>query len=141
MLNTTPGRNVPRLRHALCIFFLIGFLAAPAFGQQDIEQRKIEYLINSIADLHGARFIRNGAEYDSQRAADHLRVKLHYAGGRVKTAEDFIVYCATGSSMTGEAYQIKLVDGHIVATAVFLRDRLAAYSSQGQNTPQASSGK
>ena len=119
-----------RIRKALGIFFLVAFVVMPAFAQQDIEQRKIEYLINAIADLHGALFIRNGGEYDAQRAADHLRVKLRYASGRVKTAEDFIVYCATGSSMSGGAYQIKFADGRIIATAAFLRDKLATYSEQ-----------
>lgn len=138
MLSTTPDRKMPRLRKALCIFFLLGFLVAPALGQQDIEQRKIEYLISSIADLHDGKFIRNGSEYDAQQAADHLRLKLRYAGGRVKTAEDFIVYCATGSSMTGDAYQIKFADGRIVATAAFLRDKLAAYPAQEPGIPQAS---
>jgi len=135
MLDTTPSRGMPRMRQAFMSFFLMVFLIAPAFSQQDVEQRKIEYLIVSIADLHGARFIRNGSEYDAKRAADHLRVKLHYAGGRIKTAEDFIVYCATGSSMTGGTYQIKFADGRTVATAAFLRKRLAVYPAQEQNTP------
>ena len=68
-------------------------------------------------------------------------MKLHYAGGRVKTAEDFIVYCATGSSMTGETYQIKFADGRIVATAAFLRDKLAEYPAQEENIPPVSSGE
>jgi hypothetical protein len=123
------------MRQALMSFFLMVSMIAPAFSQQDVEQRKIEYLIVSIADLHGARFVRNGSEYDAQRAADHLRVKLHYASGRVKTAEDFIVYCATGSSTTGNVYQIKFADGRTIATATFLRNRLAVYLAQEQNTP------
>jgi len=126
---------MPRMCQALMGFFLAVFMIAPAFSQQDLEQRKIEYLIVSIADLHGARFIRNGNEYDAQRAADHLRVKLQYASGRIRTAEDFIVYCATGSSMTGGEYQIKFADGRTIATAAFLRNRLAAYPAQDQNTP------
>ena len=140
MLNAVHGQSLSRLRNALCIFLLAGFLATPAIGQQDLEQHKIEYLINSIADLHGARFIRNGSEYDSKRAADHLRVKLQYARGRVNTAEDFITYCATGSSVTGGAYQIQFADGRIVATAVFLRERLAEYPAQAQIIPHMSSG-
>ena len=140
MSNAVYGQSFARLRNALCIFLLAGFLAAPAIGQQDLEQRKIEYLINSIADLHDARFIRNGSEYDSKRAADHLRVKLQYARGRVNTAEDFITYCATGSSVTGGAYQIQFADGRIVATAAFLRERLAAYPAQVQIIQQMSSG-
>lgn len=140
MLNAVYRQSLSRLRNGLCILFLAGFLATPAIGQQDLEQRKIEYLINSIADLHDARFIRNGSEYDSKRAADHLRVKLQYARGRVNTAEDFITYCATGSSVTGGAYQIQFADGRIVATAAFLRERLAAYPAQVQIIQQMSSG-
>jgi len=130
------GRKV-QLRSALFLLFLAGLLSVPVFAQQGVEQRKIEYLINSIADLHGAQLIRNGGQYDSKRAAAHLRVKLQHARGRVNTAEDFIVYCATGSSVTGDAYQIKFADGRIVATAKFLRERLAAYSAQEQNIPQS----
>jgi hypothetical protein len=141
MSNTTPSRQLPRTSKALAIFFLLGFLVAPAFSQQDVEQRKIDYLLSSIADLHDAVFIRNGSEYDAPRAADHLRLKLRYAGGRVKTAEDFIIYCATGSSMTGNAYQIKFADGRVVATAAFLRDKLAEYSAQEENISRVSSGE
>src|SRR5689334_12352318 len=130
MFNVTRGRKIPHMGKALGMFFLVVFLVAPVFGQQDIEQRKIEYLISSIADLRDAAFIRNGSEYDAQRAADHLRLKLRYAGGRVKTAEDFIVYCATGSSMSGERYRIKFSDGRLVDSATFLRSKLAAYPAQ-----------
>lgn len=123
-----------RMIRALCILFLAGFLITPAFSQQETEQRKIEYLISSIADLHDARFVRNGSEFDSQRAADHLRLKLRFAGSRVKTAEDFIACCATGSSMSGEKYWIKFPDGRLVAAAEFLRGKLAAYLAQEQST-------
>ncbi|HZW50528.1 MAG TPA: DUF5329 family protein, partial [Rudaea sp.] len=71
-------------------------------------------------------FIRNGVEYDAAKAADHLRLERRYAGSRVTTAEDFIVCCATGSSITGEKYRIRLHDGRTVDAAAFLRDRLAA---------------
>lgn len=127
------------MRAALCIFLLTGLPAAPAYcqpaaSQQEIEQQKIQYLISAIADLKDARFLRNGSEYDAQRAANHLRLKLRYAGDRVKTAEDFIAYCATGSSMSGEKYRIKFGDGQLVDSATFLRDKLAAYPA-----PQAAS--
>lgn len=120
---TWTGATLTRM---LCAFLLLGFLASPAFGQQATERGKIEYLINSVAELHDAVFIRNGTAYDSMQAADHLRLKLRNAGSRVRTAEDFIVYCATGSSTSGEKYRIRFADGHVVDTAVFLREKLAA---------------
>jgi len=127
------------MRAALCMFFLTGLSAVPVFCQpvvspQEIEQHKIQYLISAIANLKDARFLRNGNEYDAQRAADHLRLKLRYAGDRVKTAEDFIIYCATGSSMSGEKYQIKFGDGRLVDSATFLRDKLAVYPA-AQSVP------
>lgn len=114
---------------ALCLLLLAALLSAPAFAQPDAEQAKIAYLIDSIADLHDARFVRDGVEYDSAQAADHLRVKLRHAGTRISTASDFIVYCATGSTMSGSRYRIKFPDGRIVDTAEFLRSRLALYAA------------
>jgi hypothetical protein len=115
-----------------CLLFLTVLLAAPAFGRPYPERSRIAYLIDSIAALHDARFIRNGSEYDSAQAADHLRLKLRHAGSRVSTAEDFIVYCATRSSMSGEKYRIRFSDGRIVDTAEFLRGKLAAYAAPAQ---------
>jgi hypothetical protein len=102
-------------------------LVAPAFGQQAIEQRKIEYLINAVGELRGATFIRNGSEYDARQAVEHLRLKLGHAGSRVRTAEDFIAYCATGSSISGDRYRIRFADGQVRDTAEFLRGKLALY--------------
>ncbi|MGA9334154.1 MAG: DUF5329 family protein [Rudaea sp.] len=118
------------IRAALGLFLLGGFWLAPALGQQGIEQHKIEYLISAIADLKGARFIRNGHEFDSLRAVEHLRLKLRLSKSHIKTAEDFINRCATASSISGEKYRIRLADGRIVESAVFLRDMLAAYPTQ-----------
>ena len=102
----------------------------PAFARDDIEQRKIEYLIVTVADLGDATFIRNGQEYDAGHAAAHMRLKLRYAGDRVKTAQDFIVYCATGSSMSGVPYSIRFHDGRSVESATFLRGKLAEYEKR-----------
>ena len=118
-------------------FFTILFLAAcwvmPAFAQTSpAEQQKIEYLIHVIETLQDATFIRNGSEYDAQHAADHLRLKLRFAGDRVKTADDFITYCATASSMSGDKYQIKFQDGRVVEAAIFLRDKLNDYAAESK---------
>jgi Family of unknown function (DUF5329) len=94
------------------------------------EAAKIESLIQSVAHLERAVFIRNGSTYDAKAAADHLRRKLANAGSRVKTAEDFIRYCGSASSMTGRPYQIRYDDGRVVTSEAFLRARLAELDAQ-----------
>jgi hypothetical protein len=89
------------------------------------EAAKIESLIQSVAHLEHAVFVRNGATYDAKAAADHLRLKLSNAGSRVETAEDFIRICGSASSMTGRPYQIQYDDGRVVTSEAFLRARLA----------------
>jgi hypothetical protein len=98
--------------------------SVPAATAPISEQQKIEILLSSIGRLQGAVFIRNGSEYTAAQAVDHLRYKWNHAGDRVKTAEDFIVLCATKSSMSGLPYRIRLADGTTMDSAVFLEQQL-----------------
>jgi hypothetical protein len=94
------------------------------------ETSRIEYLLTVVASMHDAQFIRNGKAYDSAAAVSHLRSKLRVAGGRVKTAEDFIRYCASESSVSGEPYEIRFADGRVVLSADFLRQKLLEFDAQ-----------
>ena len=123
------------MRKALVVPLLLGLLTAPAFGQQEVEQHKIDYLIAAIADLHDARFVRNGREFDSLQAAEHLRFKFQHGCTRVMTAENFIAYCATGSSTTGEPYRIRFFNDRTIDVAAFLRDKLTTYEDSGMPGP------
>lgn len=112
-------------------FGLMLFMLAP-FGHaqqvQDTEKVKINFLLQAIGSLEGAQFIRNGSAYTAAEAEAHLRLKWGAAGKRVSSAEDFIRYCATGSSMSGLPYQIKWSDGRMVTTAAFLSQKLSEYN-------------
>jgi len=94
------------------------------------ESARIEYLLSSIAALPDAQFVRNGSAYDAKAAVEHLRSKLRYAGSRVKTAEDFIRYCASESSVSGKPYEIRFSDGRVVPAAAFLRQKLLQFDTQ-----------
>jgi hypothetical protein len=131
---------MPLMFKALLGLLLAVLMTAPSFSQEDIEQRKIEYLIAAIADLHGAHFVRNGSEFDAQRAAEHLRFKFQHGCTRVVTAENFVADCATGSSITGAPYLIRFSDGKTVEAASFLREKLATYPKQPPSTPAPSDG-
>lgn len=113
------------------LFLMFACFSAPLRAEPvDVEQQKIDYLIGEVAKLKGAHFIRNGAEFDVGKAVEHLQLKRRSAGARVKTAEDFIRYCATQSSMSGEKYRIRFASGETVDSAAFFEQRLAAYASK-----------
>jgi hypothetical protein len=97
---------------------------ANAVGRSPAEEARIEYLLAVVASLQDAQFVRNGTAYDSTAAVKHLRTKLSVAGSRVATAEDFIRYCASESSVSGKPYEIRFSDGRVVLSADFLRQKL-----------------
>jgi hypothetical protein len=115
--------------------FAIAFLAlvvipATADDRSPTENARIEYLLAIVASLHDAEFIRNGTSYDSAAAVKHLRLKLRAADSRIKTAEDFIRYCASASSVSGRPYEIRFSDGRVVLSADFLRQKLMEFDKE-----------
>ncbi len=95
----------------LFLFILITFSLQAQDAKVMTEQQKIDYLINRIEKLEGARFIRNGVSYDATAAAAHLRMKREKGGRAIKTVNDFIDKVASSSSMSGKPYLIKFNDG------------------------------
>jgi hypothetical protein len=106
--------------------------SAVAYAISQAESDKIQYLISSVENLDGAKFIRNGSEHSPKDAASHLRMKLQKAGSRVKTADDFIKLCASQSYLSGEPYTIRFADGRTVKTSDYFRELLKKYVSQGK---------
>jgi hypothetical protein len=99
-------------------------LVEPGASAAITEPARIEALIESVARLPGATFVRNGKEHGAGEAASHLRLKWKNAGARVRTAEDFIRYCATGSSLSGRPYRIRFADGREVDSADYFTAEL-----------------
>lgn len=93
------------------VFMALLIFPFSAFSESMTENQKIEGMIKKVEGLDAAVFIRNGSDHTPKEAAEHMRLKLGNAGKRIKTAQDFIKYCGTGSSMTGELYRIKFKDG------------------------------
>ena len=112
-----------KIRIALAMLLFVMHVLARTAG----EQGRIDYLINSLGQLHNAVFIRNGTEYNSGAAQNHLRQKLRVAGERIQTAEQFIQYCASESSMSHKPYQIRFADGKSQNTADYFGGKLREY--------------
>lgn len=117
-----------------CVFAALLSMGQIVFAMNDIERAKIEYLISSVNELKGARFIRNGSEYDTAAASNHLRRKLKAAGNKISTAEQFIEYCASKSSISGEPYTIRMSEGIVVQSGTYFRERLKSYPENGDKS-------
>ena len=106
---------------------LLCLISSTAFALDAKQDARIEHLISSVEKLEGAKFIRNGNEYNPKDAGSHLRMKLGKAGDKVKTAEAFIDGIASKSSTSGKPYQIRKADGTVVETKPYFYSRLKEY--------------
>lgn len=111
------------------LLIILCSLVGIAHAQEPSEISKINFLISSVEALEGAKFIRNGSEYDTQSASKHLHLKLKAAGDKIKTADDFIQFCASRSSMTGDPYLIIFADGTTQRSELFFREKLNTFAS------------
>jgi hypothetical protein len=107
-------------------------LATLVLGRDAREQRRIEFLIQSFSSLKGVVFIRNGKEYNAQAAQNHLQDKLNFAGERVKTAEEFIKYCGSESSISHRPYKIRFADGTVTETASYFHAKLKEFDQNNR---------
>jgi hypothetical protein len=120
------------MRTTLILLLLVCVAAnEPALARDETSRDEIEFLLRHVENS-SVRFVRGGKEYSPKEAADHLRYKLAHAGGRVKTAEDFIAGIATKSYLTGRAYQVKMRDGSLRPSGEWLREALARRRAQPQ---------
>jgi len=110
-------------------FAVLALFSGVVNAQEDIEKKKIDFLISSVENIGGAKFIRNGTEHDGKEAAAHLRMKLQKAGDKVQTADDFIRLCASKSFLSGKPYTIRSSDGKTVNSDQYFRDKLKEYDS------------
>ena len=116
----------------LTSFVFLALFSGVGKAKDSIEINKIEYLISSVENFKGAKFIRNGTEHDGKEAAEHLRSKLKSAGGKVQTADDFIRLCASKSFISGKPYTIRSSDGTTENSEQYFRKKLMEYHSTGR---------
>ena len=102
------------------IFCSLGILLFSCFvahggepgSQRENTEKVIAYLIDQVAKSH-LTFTRNGSEYSSQEAADHIRTKYEYFKSRIESPEDFIHVCASKSLQSGKPYLVSAAQGKI----------------------------
>jgi hypothetical protein len=123
-----PVMSITVLRTVTALFFLLPLSVTLARDAR--EQSRIDFLIHTVEVSSGLKFIRNGTEYVGPAAAAHLRMKLGYVGERVKTAEQFVKYCASESSITHQKYKVRLADGTMMDAATYFTGQLHQFDQE-----------
>jgi hypothetical protein len=115
----------PFLRFAAALFLVL-LVGAVVAAPSPVAEREIDQLITALG-TSGCEFQRNGSWHSAAKAQAHLRKKYAWLRKRdlVHTAEQFIELAGSKSSLTGRAYEVRCSGRPVVASAVWLRARLA----------------
>ncbi len=104
---------------------MLALILAAGFGHAQTDPRaEIDSLLAFVGRQQGIEFLRNGSAHTAQEAESHLRYKLERGGNRIKTAEDFIRYCATRSFFTRIPYRVRYRNGTTRPAADVLNEEL-----------------
>ena len=105
----------------MALLLIMAMLPVPMECHADTEL-EIKHLMAYIEKTN-CTFIRNGKEYNGEEALAHIQNKYAYGKRWVKSAEDFITYAVTKSSMTGQPYKVRC-DGQEILSAEWLTKEL-----------------
>lgn len=84
-----------------CLLIILSFHLSCVAGTTE-EIASLLYFIEQSE----CTFIRNGKQYDTLEARQHIEIKYTYFKERITTAEEFIQYSAAGSTITGKSYRV-----------------------------------
>jgi hypothetical protein len=128
---------LPPIRRTLLVASAAIAFSLPqaSFAGDTSSNDEIDHLLKFVA-ASSCTFIRNGTEYPSDKARDHLASKYQFAGSRIKTAEEFIRYLATESSMSGEPYHVRCGNTDALS-GVWLTTELTRYRKESAKVQAA----
>ncbi len=89
-------------------------------------KNEIDHLIGYVSETD-CDYERNGTKHQGSEAVKHIVRKYNYFKDDINSAEDFIKYSATKSTMSGKYYQIHCPNQVTVKSKDWLLDELARY--------------
>ncbi|MDQ2918173.1 MAG: DUF5329 domain-containing protein [Pseudomonadota bacterium] len=119
------ARPIRRTLLATTATLVLALCNAAAAAEPSQSKDEISHLLQYVAGS-SCTFIRNGSDYAPDKARDHLASKYEFVGSRITTAEEFIKYLATQSSMSGEPYHVRCGKTELLSGA-WLTDELNRY--------------
>ncbi|MGB0938583.1 MAG: DUF5329 family protein [Colwellia sp.] len=89
-------------------------------------QDEINHLLQYVASTN-CQYERNGTKYNGEAAQKHIKTKYQYFVDDIKTTEDFIMFSATKSNMSGKYYKIHCQGSSVVRSQEWLLAELKRY--------------
>jgi hypothetical protein len=114
------------MKRALVCFPILLILSHLAWADTVAE---IRHLLGFIGGS-GCTFVRNAESHDSAAAREHIEKKYAYVKRWIDTAEQFIEYTATKSSVSGEVYRV-ICNGRDEPSADWLTRELKSFRDSG----------
>ena len=118
------------IKPLVTMFFLLQLLSPAQGAEASAIREEIDHLINYLAQS-GCTYLRNGSEYDSAEAVEHITRKYRYFHDEIDSAETFIKYSATKSTLTGQHYSIRCPGEPERSSSAWLLHELQHYRDGG----------
>lgn len=109
--------------------FLLLFTACNTFASS---QDEIDHLLGFVGET-SCTYERNGTMHKGSEAVKHIKRKYNYFSDDIKTAEDFIKYSATKSTMSSKYYQVHCPDQPTIKSKDWLLSELKRYRAVAVN--------
>ncbi len=97
-----------------------------SFNVNANSQNEIDYLLRFISET-SCNYERNGTLYSGSVAVKHIIKKYQYFSEDITSAEDFILYAATKSSLSGKYYKVHCENSSSLKSRDWLLRALTIY--------------
>ncbi|VAW58253.1 hypothetical protein MNBD_GAMMA11-2826 [hydrothermal vent metagenome] len=112
------------VKYLMLVLFVFPAIAlADVTGKQEDE---VEHLLDFVKKTE-CLITRNSTEHKGESAAEHIRKKYDYFSDDIKSAEDFIEYSATKSTLSGQYYTVSCAGKKATKTKDWLLAELKRY--------------
>ena len=109
---------------------VVALIALPVAAElAPATEREIAHLLEFVK-TSTCQIERNGKIYPSAKGVSHIRKKFDYFESRISTAEEFIEYSATRSTMSGKDYQVHCEGMAVQRSQDWLLQELARFRQQ-----------
>lgn len=114
----------------LSVAFIFATPMEAAANPSLAESILINTMISDVASAKNITFIVDGMTVTPEKAAAHLREAFEKHQATIETADQFVSQYGTQSTFTNNPYRVRLANGAIIPSSVFLRQLLASIQNR-----------